>query len=585
MPLRRATPWFLLLAAIVVCRSAVFVAWPAAHFDSDQAITGLMAKHLAEARAFPVFWYGQTYMLAVEAWLAAPLMAIAGASVAALKLPLLAINVAIVWLLLRGLTRDAGLAAHQAAFAALFFVLAPPITAAHFLTANGGNVEPALYVLLLWTLRRRPLWMGLVLGVGFLNREFTIYGAVALLILDAAERRLFTPSALTRYAVAFATATAVWLAFLGLRQFSSAAGPGTSVADLHSRLAGNNLLQVAERLCSDVPAMVVGAGRILTVHWPELFGLEPQPLTDFGIESGVRQGLPGSAWLLLPMLALPLLDLGVRSVKRHLPGARSVKRPLPGARSADRPFRGQAPGAPFSRPGLDDGTAQRPGPQGAVQRPGPEHEAVQRPDPRAATVQRPGTGDTPVHRPGTGDAPDSRPDPRFPRYLIIVSALSLTGYVVGRCGAVDFYTMRYELLSVLGAAGLAARYLQVERARALTAIWAAGCIAVFALAAVAHVRLLNEYLTQPPVALKRELVRALEARGIRYGAADYWTAYYVTFMTRERIIVTATEIPRIKAYARLVDEHRSEAILISRRPCPGGDRLSPGFWQCTDTNR
>ena len=31
-------------------------------FDSDQAIVGLMAKHLSELRAFPVFFYGQTYM-------------------------------------------------------------------------------------------------------------------------------------------------------------------------------------------------------------------------------------------------------------------------------------------------------------------------------------------------------------------------------------------------------------------------------------------------------------------------------------------------------------------------------------------
>ena len=80
---------------LTIARSAVFVFWPAAHFDSDQAVTGLMAKHLAELRAFPVFWYGQTYMLGVEAWLAAPLMALAGATVTALKLPLLAMNVAI----------------------------------------------------------------------------------------------------------------------------------------------------------------------------------------------------------------------------------------------------------------------------------------------------------------------------------------------------------------------------------------------------------------------------------------------------------------------------------------------------------
>ena len=502
MPLTR---WTLAVTVLVILRSLVFVFWPAAHFDSDQAITGLMAKHLSELRAFPVFWYGQTYMLAVEAWLAAPLMAIAGATVSALKLPLLAMNVAIVWLLMRGLTRDAGLEPARAAFATSFFVFAAPITTAHFLTANGGNVEPALYVLLLWTVRRRPLWFGLVLGIGFLNREFTIYGAAALLILDAAGRTLFTRSAVARYAGAFATAAAVWLAFQVLRQFSSAAGPGTSVADLHTQLAGNNLLQVAERLCLDARAIVSGLGRIGTVHWPELFGLEPQPLTDFGIESAVRQGFSGAAWLLLPALGVPLLTLAVL-------GARSASR-----RSGSLP------------------------------------------------------PDLPVRRPGAGG---------LPAYLMVVAALSVAGYLAGRCGAVDFYTMRYELLSVLGAVGLAARYLQIARGRVVRAAWMACCGAIFALAAVSHARLLAEYVTGPPAGLKQELVRAVETRGTRYAYADYWTAYYVSFLTRERTIVTATEIPRVKLYQRLVHEHRDEAILISRRPCAGGQQLTTAFWAC-----
>src|SRR5688572_8613952 len=94
---------------LILLRSAVFVFWEQSHFDSDQAITGLMAKHLSEGRAWPVFWYGQNYMLAVEAWLAAPVFALAGASVTTLKLPLLAINVAIALLLLRTLERDVGL--------------------------------------------------------------------------------------------------------------------------------------------------------------------------------------------------------------------------------------------------------------------------------------------------------------------------------------------------------------------------------------------------------------------------------------------------------------------------------------------
>src|SRR4029077_4013214 len=118
---------------------------------------------------------------------------------------------------------------------------------------------------------------------------------------------LFTRDTVRRYALAFGTAALVWMAFLALRHFSSAAGPGTSTADLSATLAGNNLLQVAERLCFDLRAIAAGAGRVLTVHWPELFGLEPQPLTDFGIESALRQGVTWSAWLLVPVVGLPLV--------------------------------------------------------------------------------------------------------------------------------------------------------------------------------------------------------------------------------------------------------------------------------------
>jgi hypothetical protein len=487
----------LLLASLAIARSAVFVFWPASQFDSDQAVTGLMAKHLAEFRAFPVFWYGQTYMLGVEAWLAAPVMAVLGATVTALKLPLLAMNVAIALLLFHGLTRDEGLDEARAAFATLFFVLAAPITAAHFVTANGGNVEPSLYVLLLWFLRRRPIWFGFVLGVGFLNREFTIYAAAALVALDAARRQLFTRDALGRYGLALGTAALVWIAFLVLRHFSSAAGPGTSTSDLAASLAGNNLLQVAERLCFDPRAIAGGAGRILTVHWPELFGLEPQPLTDFGIESSVRQGFGGSAWLLLTTLGIPAIRLLTR-------------------RSADR----------------TSGLAPRVSPAG------------------------------------------------FCAYLLLVAGFSLTGYLVGRCGVVDFYTMRYELLSVIGVVGLAGWYLRVERSAVMAAVWILSCTAVFAISIMAHVRLLAEYSTHPPTPLKQDLIRELEARDVRYAYADFWTAYYVSFMTRERIIVASDEAVKVRTHNRIVDAHRREAIRISRRPCPDGQRLTSAFWSC-----
>src|SRR5689334_17791632 len=129
---------------LIIFRTAVFVLWPQSYFDSDQAIFGLMAKHLAEGRAFPVFMYGQTYILAVEAWLAAPFFVVAGASVAALKLPLVIVNIGVAILLIRIFTREVGLKPDLALLSAIFFVLPAPGTAAKLVEASGGNVEPFL---------------------------------------------------------------------------------------------------------------------------------------------------------------------------------------------------------------------------------------------------------------------------------------------------------------------------------------------------------------------------------------------------------------------------------------------------------
>ena len=103
---------------------------------------------------------------------------------------------------------------------------------------------------------------------------------------------------------------------------------------------------------------------------------------------------------------------------------------------------------------------------------------------------------------------------------------------------------------------------------------------MFDVSIVAHARLIAEYAAHPPVPLKQDLIRALEARGVRYAYADYWTAYYVTFMTRERIVVASDAIVKVRTHNRLDDAHRGEAIRIARRPCAGGTQLTPAFWAC-----
>jgi len=57
---RRGETWFFTTLAVllVLVRSAVFIFRGYVDFNSDQAIVGLMAKHLSEFRPVPLSFYG-----------------------------------------------------------------------------------------------------------------------------------------------------------------------------------------------------------------------------------------------------------------------------------------------------------------------------------------------------------------------------------------------------------------------------------------------------------------------------------------------------------------------------------------------
>jgi len=55
-----------LAVALVLLRSFVAAYYEGFYFDSDQAIVGLMARHLSRLQTFPLFYYGLNYMLGVE---------------------------------------------------------------------------------------------------------------------------------------------------------------------------------------------------------------------------------------------------------------------------------------------------------------------------------------------------------------------------------------------------------------------------------------------------------------------------------------------------------------------------------------
>ena len=127
--------------------------------------------------------------------------------------------------------------------------------------------------------------------------------------------------------------------------------------------------------------------------------------------------------------------------------------------------------------------------------------------------------------------------------------------------------------------GTAGWYLRVERSPAVGAAWALPCAAVFAISLAGHGELLAQYATgRQPSPLKQDLIRELDARHIRYAYADYWTAYYVTFMTRERIVVGAVGMVQnaLHLLAEKVivelDEERKAAMVSNLMVVLTGDR-------------
>ncbi|MEU8006461.1 hypothetical protein AB0B66_35330 [Catellatospora sp. NPDC049111] len=138
--------------------------WLTAHStpntNSDEATMGLAALHIGEGRELPIYFYGQHYMGTVEAYLAAPLVALTGPSVTALRIPnilLFASFLALMFVLVRRLFSP-GLAAVTVGLLAL----GSDRVVKNQLIAGGGYPESA------------PMVAGLLLlTYGLMTRRLT----------------------------------------------------------------------------------------------------------------------------------------------------------------------------------------------------------------------------------------------------------------------------------------------------------------------------------------------------------------------------------------------------------------------------
>ena len=170
--------------------------------NSDEAVMGIIARRLAQGRGVSAYYYGQHYMGTIEAFLSAPLVALSGPSVFALRLPtflLYILFLVLMYALVRRLFSP-GLAALTVGLLSL----GADRIVKNELIAGGGYPETAPMVagllLLTWWLAThpRPRWYataawGLLLGLitwnHWLPAPFLVGAVIVLVTANVLDRR------------------------------------------------------------------------------------------------------------------------------------------------------------------------------------------------------------------------------------------------------------------------------------------------------------------------------------------------------------------------------------------------------------
>lgn len=332
-PSGRAVAWSLVLAALLVAaRGALFMS-PGLRFDADQGIVGLMAKHISEGRAFPVFFYGQSYLPALEAYLAAPVMWLLGPTEVALKIPVVAMNAAAALLFVWFAVRDLGLSPWLALAGVLPLVVPPLVPGTRFMEAMGGNVEPLLATTLLWLVRERRWAFGLVLAVAVVVREISLFPVAALLALELLHGGWRSREARERWAMAALLLACASATLDALRPHGAMFGPGTTARVAQVDLTGGDAVML--QLCLDPSRWASRASLLAFEHLPLMFGGTPGEVLPVGINSGILHGNAGVRPWLLALLAASGLAAVAAWWRPPTPGAattagRVPKTALPG---------------------------------------------------------------------------------------------------------------------------------------------------------------------------------------------------------------------------------------------------------------
>ncbi|HEX2501330.1 MAG TPA: hypothetical protein VHO73_07705 [Methylomirabilota bacterium] len=265
-----------------------FVVTPHGILDADEAVVGLMARHVLQGE-FPVFFYGQRYMGGLEPHLAALGFALGGATPLALKLVCLAEALVLV-----ALTAELGrrLLGPGTAVVAGLLALPPVFLTVWTLKARGGFIETLVLGCLALLLahqtvettggrrRRAALVLGLVGGLAWWTCQLVVsYLVVAGLIVVRGAGWRAGLRVLPLITGAFVLGSLPmwlqeWLGQPGAESIGGPVGPETAARQLH------------DAVTIGLPALLGPAGR-----WPASPAIEALTPPLFAIY--------GLAWLAL----------------------------------------------------------------------------------------------------------------------------------------------------------------------------------------------------------------------------------------------------------------------------------------------
>ena len=307
--------------ALVLLRGFVATYYEGFFFDSDQAIVGLMARHLSRFHDFPLFYYSLNYLLGVQAWILAPVFWVVRSSVAAMRVPFVLLNATVAVVLISMLTTELSLRPALAFIASLPFIIPSPGTANHLIELAGSSVEPFAYVLALWALRRHLLAFGLLLGVAYFHREFTIFALPAMVLAD---HQAFLARVRGRQARAVVRDAAFFLGGFALIWIVV----GVFKARLTSGSIGLQIASLRGQMCLEWADLTRNVQALTTEALPSLFGLVPFPVSTWRMTTPVVAGSFTVARVVYAVFLLILVRLAWGHVRRPA----SVDPPAPARR-------------------------------------------------------------------------------------------------------------------------------------------------------------------------------------------------------------------------------------------------------------